>query len=93
MLDTRTRVVECSAGIQWIIQRRENGGRYPWRSVYFCRTKAGLLLYAPKPTASVLLALPDRFPERQNDLIDQVGSGKPSRNISKTTPAFEGATK
>jgi hypothetical protein len=63
MLDAKTRVVECAAGIQWIIQKRVRAvGRYPWRSEYFCRTKDGLLLYA-EPITPELLALPDRFPE------------------------------
>jgi len=63
MLDEKTRVIECAARIQWIIQRRVRGGCHPWQSTYFCRTKAGLLLYATKPSAPALLALPDRFPE------------------------------
>jgi hypothetical protein len=62
------RVIESSCRIQWIVQKRE--GRN-WRSIYFCRTKAGLLLYAgrtkpdvaPPPPSPELLALPDRFPE------------------------------
>jgi hypothetical protein len=62
MLDANTRVIECANGIQWIIQRRCNAKRWPWRSLYFCRTKEGLLLYA-RPITSELLALPDRFPE------------------------------
>jgi hypothetical protein len=68
MLHEHTRVIECVAGIQWIIQRRVRSG-YPWRSQYFCRTKAGLLLYA-KPVTLELLALPDRFPERRDEWID-----------------------
>jgi hypothetical protein len=59
ILDDRTRVIECANGIQWIIQRRQ--GRI-WQGKYYCRTKAGLLLYA-KPITSELLALPDFFPE------------------------------
>jgi hypothetical protein len=62
MLDEKTRVIECSARIQWIIQRRINGGHHPWQSQYFCRTREGLLRYAPKPIPPELLTLPDRFP-------------------------------
>jgi hypothetical protein len=57
MLDDKTRVI--AADIQWIVQRRR--GRV-WDSKYFCRTKAGLLLYA-RPVTPELLALPDYFPE------------------------------
>ena len=47
VLDEKTRVIECSARIQWIIQRRIRIGPHPWQSQYFCRTKEGLLRYAP----------------------------------------------
>lgn len=43
VLDDKTRVIECRAGIQWIAQRRTNSGRYPWDAVSFCRTKEALL--------------------------------------------------
>jgi len=59
MLDSKTRVIECANGIQWVVQRR--AGRI-WQGIYFCRSKAGLLLYA-KPITPELLALPDYFPE------------------------------
>jgi hypothetical protein len=62
MLDAKTRVIECAAGIQWIIQRRRGRG---WESRLFFRTKEGLLLYA-KPVTPELLALPDYFPERSD---------------------------
>ena len=61
MLEAKTRVI--AADIQLIIQRRINGGRYPWQSQYYFRSKAGLLFYA-KSDAPELLALPDWFPER-----------------------------
>jgi hypothetical protein len=86
MLDERTRVIECAAGNQWIIQRRVRAAGYPWRSQYFCRTKAGLLLYAPKPTAPELLALPDRLPERHDAWIDW-----PAEEAPSTPAAFEKA--
>jgi hypothetical protein len=66
ILDGKTRVIECANAIQWIIQKR-NGGK--WRSTHFCRTKAGLLLYA-RPITPELLALPDFFPERTDDWTD-----------------------
>jgi hypothetical protein len=61
MLDAKTRVI--AADIQWIIQERKRSGRGAWEGKYYCRSKAGLLLYTPKPTAPELLALPDWFPE------------------------------
>jgi hypothetical protein len=60
VLDSKTRVIEGSCRIQWIIQKRRGG---KWYGVYFCRTKEGLLLYA-RPLTPELLALPERFPER-----------------------------
>jgi hypothetical protein len=68
ILNRDTRVIECPAAIQWIVQVRRPNGR--WRNRYFCRTKAGLLRYAPKPTAVELLMLPDRFPEPRDQCID-----------------------
>src|SRR5512132_1854953 len=55
-LDDKTRVI--AADIQWIIQKRRRNGSNGWEGVYFCRSKAGLLMYAPKVTPE-LLALPD----------------------------------
>jgi hypothetical protein len=57
ILDSKTRVIESSDSIQWIIQKRKGRG---WRSTYYCRTKAGLLLYV-RPVAPGLLAFPDYF--------------------------------
>jgi hypothetical protein len=59
MLDAKTRVI--AADIQWIIQRRRRGGRWPWLSDYYCRSKAGLLRFVP-PVPEIL-ALPDWFNE------------------------------
>jgi hypothetical protein len=70
-------VIECADGIQWIIQKRVSGPR-PWRPVYYCRTKAGLLLYA-RPITSELLALPDYFPD---------STPKPERQEQRTGPAL-----
>jgi|SRR5215467_12713100 len=64
MLDSRTRVI--AADVQWILQER-HWGRHPWRGKFFCRSKAGLLLYAPKPTAREILSLPDWFPRSPTD--------------------------
>ena len=58
MFDAKTRVI--AADIQWILQKRRGK---EWRGEMFFRSKEGLLLYAPKPTAPELLALPDWFPE------------------------------
>ena len=61
-LSDGTRVVECSDGIQWIMQtHRPNDTKRPWRNKYFFRSKEGLLFYAPKPHPPELLALPDWF--------------------------------
>jgi hypothetical protein len=59
MFDPRHRVI--AADIQWIVQERRGNGKRPWVGKYYCRSKAGLLLYTPKPTAPELLTLPDWF--------------------------------
>ena len=65
MLDAKTRVI--AADIQWIIQERKRSGRCAWEGKYYCRSKAGLLLYTPKPTANEVLALPGWFPDWPHD--------------------------
>jgi hypothetical protein len=60
VFDAKRRVIECPAGLQWIIQEHK-GGR--WRSVSFCRTKEALLRLTGNP--AVLQSLPDWFPEAQ----------------------------
>jgi hypothetical protein len=55
------RVIECAAGLQWILQRRR-GGERPWNGRSFCRTKEALLRCAGH-CHPALDALPDRFPE------------------------------
>jgi hypothetical protein len=62
VLDPTHRVVECPAGLQWIIQVRKRNGPHPWASVSFCRTKEALLRLTGNPVG--LQFLPDRFPER-----------------------------
>jgi hypothetical protein len=93
MLDPKTRIVECAAGIQWIIQKRVRaGGRYPWLGVYFCRTKEGLLLYA-RPITPELLALPDRFPQGgrwcadRNALLREFGAKDASTQKERPAPS------
>ena len=66
------RVVTCKDGIQWIVQRRKNGGaERPWRGVHYCRTRNALVRLcatscgplAPE-TEAVLQALPERMGAR-----------------------------
>lgn len=58
------RVIECAAGIQWVIQfRHRKTGNYQWEGESFCRTKEALLRLAGPHEK--LLALPDRFPEER----------------------------
>ena len=61
MLDARTRVIECSDGVQWAIQKCGKAVPRLWRSDLYFRSKAGLLFYADAPE---LRAFPDWFPER-----------------------------
>lgn len=61
--DDGCRVIECGAGIQWIVQTRQKHPRYPWVNQYFCRTKEALLHYSGHAGHPVLQALPDWFPE------------------------------
>jgi hypothetical protein len=43
VLDADTRIIECAARIQWVLQMRRRKGRHPWESVSFFRTKEILL--------------------------------------------------
>jgi hypothetical protein len=61
VLDPKRRVIECAAGLQWIIQVRKRNGAHPWESVSYCRTKEALLRLTGNP--DVLQSLPDWFPE------------------------------
>jgi hypothetical protein len=63
MLDAGTRVIECGDGVQWAIQKCGKNARRSRQSIYYFRSKAGLLFYAHS-TAPELLALPDYFAER-----------------------------
>jgi hypothetical protein len=65
------RVIECAAGLQWIVQRRRHLGEDPWRGRSFCRTKAALLRCAGRSHAA-LDALPDRFPEGGETTADVI---------------------
>jgi hypothetical protein len=70
-IDANTRVVECAAGIQWVLQRRGDRGE-AWRGVSFCRTKQALLRCVREWASSEhpeMEALPDRFPERAKDAL------------------------
>jgi hypothetical protein len=55
VLDAKTRVIECAAGIQWIVQRQ---GGQQWHGRHFCRTKEALLRRAAREVAGA-----DRRPE------------------------------
>jgi hypothetical protein len=66
-LNDRWRVVACSAGIQWILQRRRGDH---WVGCWFCRTREALVRGARKHAGEIggvalvtLLRLPERFPE------------------------------
>lgn len=63
------RVIECAAGLQWILQKRISRGQYPWRGQSFCRTKEALLRCAER-SHPLLEALPDRFPEGRETAAD-----------------------
>jgi hypothetical protein len=65
-LDAKTRVIECMAGIQWIVQRRLRNGRHAWEGVSFCRTKQALLRCVREWISGEhpeIEALPNRFLE------------------------------
>ena len=61
------RVIVCRDDLQWIIQRRKNGGaERPWRALHYCRTRKALLRLCASlcgqidPNASATLeALPE----------------------------------
>jgi hypothetical protein len=57
------RIIECPAGIQWILQFRRRSGRYPWDSVSFCRTKEALSRLAPEELRPALTELPSQHPK------------------------------
>jgi hypothetical protein len=62
VIDDKSRVIECPAGIQWIVQKAIiRGGRRTWDGVSFCQTKEALLRCAGDHPA--LHALPDWFPQ------------------------------
>ena len=66
-IDAETRVIECAAHIQWVVQRSVNRARgREWRGVSFCRTKQALLRCVREWVPGehpVLEGLPDWFPE------------------------------
>lgn len=89
MLDAKTRVVEGSCGLQWIIQQRCNNGRWPWKGVGFYRSKAGLLTSIKSPPPE-LLALPDWFPEARPEK-DEPTQPTPRRGEKTSHPTRQQA--
>lgn len=79
MLNEDWRVIECRDGIQWILQYRGSPKRSrkdDWRGRSYCRTSEALRRCARlhagpirPPALDQLLALPDRFPERDALLV------------------------
>jgi hypothetical protein len=64
-LNDHWRVIECAAGLQWILQRAagQRHGRTRWVSQSFCRTREALirLSHATEPRAAAILSeLPER---------------------------------
>ena len=61
VLDAKTRVIECNAGSQWIVQRRQGS---QWHGASFCRTRDALLrCVGEHERHPALLALPAWFRE------------------------------
>lgn len=66
-LDQQHRVITCRDRLQWILQRRKNGGaERPWRALGYFRTKAALIRacasFNPRldpNLMAILVALPD----------------------------------
>jgi hypothetical protein len=60
----KLRVIECAQKIQWVLQRRIDGGAFPWRATAFCRTKAALFRCISErysgPIPPALIALTER---------------------------------
>ncbi len=75
ILNPRWRVIECGAGIQWILQHRASAGTHAtarWVGRKYCRTKEALIRSCRlltgeiEPAAcTILAALPERIAERQ----------------------------
>ena len=43
-LSPEWRVIVCRDGLQWVLQRRKNGGaERPWRARHYCRTRRALV--------------------------------------------------
>lgn len=66
VLTDRWRVIECTAGIQWIVQYRAGSGRYAtarWVGRSFCRTREALVgcCIGLCGTAEGLEGLPERI--------------------------------
>jgi hypothetical protein len=69
------RVIECAAGLQWIVQQRvKRRGPRVWDARSFCRTKEALLRCA-KHSHPALDALPDWFSEAPEMAAETCQSG------------------
>jgi hypothetical protein len=68
-LNAKWRVIACTAGIQWILQRTYQGQSGPgWASQCYCRTREGLVQCARERAGEIggdalviLLCLPERI--------------------------------
>lgn len=89
-LNNRWRVIVCSAGIQWVLQRRagERHGRARWEGRGYCRTSKALNRLSRRragaidPTAIDIL---DSLPVRIEDHSE--GAAVTGRTISAPTTA------
>jgi hypothetical protein len=90
--DSSTRVIECPAGIQWIVQRLKiSNGQRVWAGRSFCQTREALIRCVREWVPGehpVLQALPERFPEL--DAKGRPNSKKvPVPRASKPTPKLD----
>ncbi len=88
-LSSRERVIESACHSQWIVQVRSRKNAYPWESVSFCRTKAGLLQCAG--AHPILSALPDRFPDTSETHLEDVDNGNSRLRVSPSITALSTA--
>ncbi len=98
-LNERWRVIECAAGIQWILQHRagERHGTARWDDRSYCRTREALIRCcrasagAIEPAAcTTLAALPQRMMSRSGDdkiRSPSTGQGKPDPLSSNAAQA------
>jgi hypothetical protein len=65
-LNAKWRIVECRAGIQWILQRRNSVDEGSWSSRSFCRTSEAIKRLARQHAGAIepeALAILDALPE------------------------------